>query len=324
MKAKAEALLGILRVDLLHDQPLFEKLAGDLDRAFSCRMNIRHRSVDGISAEAGTVRALRIVLAPRKTAPNNSRTLALCCTRPQGVSSISPNCRHMPASKFVQVSCLSAFHLPMTDDEELSAHVLRLRQWLDAHESLVQEILPFSNPSKSTSIQEIASALNKRESGRGDDIISQIDRLIDAGCGIATYRHCSIKFPRHESAMKGRQLRQLRLPQLKVNRVKRHVRCVVTGSHSSFEKPDLADARSRELFKNMSHAFPTGLEIVRKAHVCNSRCSDTLLPAVFDQSATLEIYWKTEFLSAGSIASQTESLRRTHEAYQNELISRTH
>lgn len=60
LKAKAEELLGILRVNPLQNPPPFEKLVGDLDGAYSRRINIQHRLVYQIFAEESTVRVLRM------------------------------------------------------------------------------------------------------------------------------------------------------------------------------------------------------------------------------------------------------------------------
>lgn len=60
LKAKAEELLGILRVNPLQSPPPFEKLVGDLDGAYSRRINIQHRLVYEIFVEERTVRVLRM------------------------------------------------------------------------------------------------------------------------------------------------------------------------------------------------------------------------------------------------------------------------
>ena len=60
LKAKAEELLGILRVNPLQNPQPFEKLVGDLDGAYSRRINIQHRLVYEIFVEEGTVRVLRM------------------------------------------------------------------------------------------------------------------------------------------------------------------------------------------------------------------------------------------------------------------------
>ncbi len=60
LKAKAEELLGILRVNPLQNPPSFEKLVGDLDGAYSRRINIQHRLVYEIFFEERTVRVLRM------------------------------------------------------------------------------------------------------------------------------------------------------------------------------------------------------------------------------------------------------------------------
>jgi Txe/YoeB family toxin of toxin-antitoxin system len=60
LKAKAEELLGILRVNPLQNPPPFERLVGDLDGAYSRRINIQHRLVYEIFVEERTVRVLRM------------------------------------------------------------------------------------------------------------------------------------------------------------------------------------------------------------------------------------------------------------------------
>ena len=60
LKAKAEELLGILRVNPLQNPPSFEKLVGDLDGAYSRRINIQHRLVYEIFVEERIVRVLRM------------------------------------------------------------------------------------------------------------------------------------------------------------------------------------------------------------------------------------------------------------------------
>ncbi len=60
LKAKAEELMGILRVNPLQNPPSFEKLVGDLDGAYSRRINIQHRLVYEIFVEERAVRVLRM------------------------------------------------------------------------------------------------------------------------------------------------------------------------------------------------------------------------------------------------------------------------
>ena len=60
LKAKAQELLTILANDPFQNPPPFEKLVGDLAGAYSRRINIQHRIVYEIFAEARTVRILRM------------------------------------------------------------------------------------------------------------------------------------------------------------------------------------------------------------------------------------------------------------------------
>ena len=60
LKPKAEELLQIIRVNPYQNPPSFEKLVGDLDGAYSRRINIQHRLVYEIFLEERIVRALRM------------------------------------------------------------------------------------------------------------------------------------------------------------------------------------------------------------------------------------------------------------------------
>jgi len=60
LRAKAEALLAILRTDPLQDPPRFEKLVGDLSGAYSRRINIKHRLVYQILRKERVVKVLRM------------------------------------------------------------------------------------------------------------------------------------------------------------------------------------------------------------------------------------------------------------------------
>jgi toxin YoeB len=60
LKPKAEELLQIIRVNPYQNPPSFEKLVGDLDGAYSRRINIQHRLVYEIFAKEKTVRVLRM------------------------------------------------------------------------------------------------------------------------------------------------------------------------------------------------------------------------------------------------------------------------
>ena len=59
-KDKAQALLDILEVDPLLNPPPYEKLIGDLQGAYSRRINIQHRLVYEIFRKEKTVRILRM------------------------------------------------------------------------------------------------------------------------------------------------------------------------------------------------------------------------------------------------------------------------
>ncbi len=58
LKPKAEELLDILVIDPFQNPPSFEKLIGDLDGAFSRRINIQHRLVYEVFEEEKTVKVL--------------------------------------------------------------------------------------------------------------------------------------------------------------------------------------------------------------------------------------------------------------------------
>ena len=60
LKPKAEDLLKILQVNPLQNPPSYEKLVGDLDGAYSRRINIQHRLVYEIFVAEKVVRVLRM------------------------------------------------------------------------------------------------------------------------------------------------------------------------------------------------------------------------------------------------------------------------
>ena len=60
LKQKAEELLRLIAADPYRNPPPFEKLVGDLDGAYSRRLNIQHRLVYEIFVEEKTVRILRM------------------------------------------------------------------------------------------------------------------------------------------------------------------------------------------------------------------------------------------------------------------------
>ncbi|MET0208315.1 MAG: Txe/YoeB family addiction module toxin [Variovorax sp.] len=60
LKKNAEALLEVLAVDPFQNPPPFEKLVGDLDGAYSRRINIQHRLVYEVFKKERTVRVLRM------------------------------------------------------------------------------------------------------------------------------------------------------------------------------------------------------------------------------------------------------------------------
>ncbi len=60
LKAKAEELLAILRVNPLQNPPPFEKLVGDLAGAYSRRITIQHRLVYEIFMKERVLRVLRL------------------------------------------------------------------------------------------------------------------------------------------------------------------------------------------------------------------------------------------------------------------------
>lgn len=60
LRPKAEALLEVLREDPFRRPPPFEKLVGDLRGAYSRRINLQHRLVYEVVAEARVVKVLRL------------------------------------------------------------------------------------------------------------------------------------------------------------------------------------------------------------------------------------------------------------------------
>lgn len=60
LRGKAEELLRIIGDDPYQTPPSFEKLVGDLQGAYSRRINIQHRLVYEVFAQKRTVRILRM------------------------------------------------------------------------------------------------------------------------------------------------------------------------------------------------------------------------------------------------------------------------
>lgn len=60
LKEKAQELLNILSIDPFQNPPAYEKLVGDLDGAYSRRINIQHRLVYEVVKQERTVRVLRM------------------------------------------------------------------------------------------------------------------------------------------------------------------------------------------------------------------------------------------------------------------------
>ena len=60
LQAKAEKLLEILRKNPFQTPPPFEKLAGDLEGAYSRRINIQHRLVYQVLKNIQTVKVIRL------------------------------------------------------------------------------------------------------------------------------------------------------------------------------------------------------------------------------------------------------------------------
>ena len=60
LKEKAQELLGVVASDPFQNPPSFEKLVGDLDGAYSRRINIQHRLVYEVFKKERVVRVLRM------------------------------------------------------------------------------------------------------------------------------------------------------------------------------------------------------------------------------------------------------------------------
>jgi toxin YoeB len=60
LRNNAEVLLEVLANDPFQNPPAYEKLVGDLDGAYSRRINIQHRLVYQVFKKERTVRVLRM------------------------------------------------------------------------------------------------------------------------------------------------------------------------------------------------------------------------------------------------------------------------
>lgn len=60
LRQKAETILDILKDNPYHLPPPFEKLVGDLEGAYSRRINIQHRLVYQVIKESKTVKVIRM------------------------------------------------------------------------------------------------------------------------------------------------------------------------------------------------------------------------------------------------------------------------
>ena len=60
LKKKAQELLNVLKENPYQNPPPYEKLVGDLDGAYSRRINIQHRLVYQVLEEEHVVKVLRL------------------------------------------------------------------------------------------------------------------------------------------------------------------------------------------------------------------------------------------------------------------------
>lgn len=60
LKEKAQALLGVISSNPFQNPPPYEKLIGDLDGAYSRRINIQHRLVYQVLDEQHVIKVLRM------------------------------------------------------------------------------------------------------------------------------------------------------------------------------------------------------------------------------------------------------------------------
>lgn len=60
LKSKAETLLKVLSENPFQNPPPFEKLVGDLEGAYSRRINIQHRLVYQVLKDIRTVKVIRM------------------------------------------------------------------------------------------------------------------------------------------------------------------------------------------------------------------------------------------------------------------------
>ena len=60
LRSKAEFLLGILKENPFQQSPAYEKLKGDLDGAYSRRINVQHRLVYQVIKNKRTVKVIRL------------------------------------------------------------------------------------------------------------------------------------------------------------------------------------------------------------------------------------------------------------------------
>jgi Txe/YoeB family toxin of toxin-antitoxin system len=60
LERRGKALLSVIAQDPFQTPPPYEKLVGDLDGYYSRRINIQHRLVYSVDAQAKTVKVLRM------------------------------------------------------------------------------------------------------------------------------------------------------------------------------------------------------------------------------------------------------------------------
>jgi toxin YoeB len=60
LRNKAQALLDVIQINPFQNPPPYEKLVGDLEGAYSRRINIQHRLIYEVIESANTVKILRM------------------------------------------------------------------------------------------------------------------------------------------------------------------------------------------------------------------------------------------------------------------------
>lgn len=196
------------------------------------------------------------------------------------------------------------------DPKALANAITRFDTEATEQEALVRALEPYSNPSGTTTVGEIASGLQRTNPALAKWLLGWAQSLVARRSSIASRATYTLMFKHNEVHQRKQALK--RATWMPRARMISGTQAFLTGSHSVDEDPGIADLRSEAVAVRLRTLLPPSRTVTVKQHVCSEVCQEAGDHIHLARHVQVCIYMRPEMLQVGPMRHRAQLKRQAH------------